>query len=345
VNDGCHVDAGGAKPAGGALADRTARARPEGAFAKTSRTIVCKDSLWHALEEAATELDCTVDYLVNDAIKLYVRQRLTRRQGPDSGPLSSGSHAAPPSSGPVSVGPMTPITPRARVASPLSSSALLPMPPSALSSHPLTPSGQFPAPYRPTPASGMPVTRVSLPHAPPSVATGNPAAAPHAPPMPPPLAPPKASQLRAPIAAPTRPAGVPAPRPPMPTPAYIPPGPIGHPQTAQTAPAAKGTGGPPPAPVSRPGLKLTATCGDQTVVVDGPAFVIGRSKSAGLSIRDSNVSRQHALIEHTAGLYFIVDAGSTNGTFVNGERITRRALAEGDVASICDHEIRFHFTK
>jgi pSer/pThr/pTyr-binding forkhead associated (FHA) protein len=77
--------------------------------------------------------------------------------------------------------------------------------------------------------------------------------------------------------------------------------------------------------------------------VEASGFVIGRGKASGLSIKDPNISRQHAMIEQQGGLYWLVDMGSVNGTFVNGERITRKALAEGDVARICDHEIRFSF--
>jgi pSer/pThr/pTyr-binding forkhead associated (FHA) protein len=45
-------------------------------------------------------------------------------------------------------------------------------------------------------------------------------------------------------------------------------------------------------------------------------------------------------------VYYLVDMGSTNGTLVNGERITtRKPIADGDVARICDHEIRFSFRR
>jgi pSer/pThr/pTyr-binding forkhead associated (FHA) protein len=73
-------------------------------------------------------------------------------------------------------------------------------------------------------------------------------------------------------------------------------------------------------------------------------FVIGRGKqSSDLTLRDPNVSRQHALIEFQDGVYFMVDMGSTNGVTYNGQRIARRPIGEGDVFHICDHELRFTF--
>jgi pSer/pThr/pTyr-binding forkhead associated (FHA) protein len=73
--------------------------------------------------------------------------------------------------------------------------------------------------------------------------------------------------------------------------------------------------------------------------------VIGRGKAAGLAIKDPNISREHAVVEQEGGRYFLVDQRSTNGTLVNGQRITRREIADGDVAIICEHQVRFSFTR
>jgi pSer/pThr/pTyr-binding forkhead associated (FHA) protein len=73
-------------------------------------------------------------------------------------------------------------------------------------------------------------------------------------------------------------------------------------------------------------------------------FVIGRGKqSSDLTLKDPNVSRQHAMIEFQNGVYFMVDMGSTNGVEYNGQRIARKQIAEGDVFKICDHEMRFTY--
>jgi len=70
---------------------------------------------------------------------------------------------------------------------------------------------------------------------------------------------------------------------------------------------------------------------------DGIAFslgeqsvVIGRKRSNDISLDDTNVSRVHAYLDFWEGDYYITDLGSTNGTFVNGTRISKKRLVEGD---------------
>ena len=78
--------------------------------------------------------------------------------------------------------------------------------------------------------------------------------------------------------------------------------------------------------------------------VNKERFVIGRGKqSSDLTLKDPNVSRQHAMIEFQNGVYFMVDMGSTNGVEYNGQRIARKQIAEGDIFRICDHEVRFTY--
>jgi pSer/pThr/pTyr-binding forkhead associated (FHA) protein len=78
--------------------------------------------------------------------------------------------------------------------------------------------------------------------------------------------------------------------------------------------------------------------------VNKDRFVIGRGKqSSDLTLKDPNVSRQHAMIEFQNGVYFMVDMGSTNGVEYNGQRIARKQIGEGDVYKICDHEMRFTY--
>src|SRR3982074_1836303 len=42
---------------------------------KSPRTFQCRDVLWETFEQMARELECSVDYLVNEAMKQYARQR------------------------------------------------------------------------------------------------------------------------------------------------------------------------------------------------------------------------------------------------------------------------------
>ena len=59
--------------------------------------------------------------------------------------------------------------------------------------------------------------------------------------------------------------------------------------------------------------------------IDKPKVTIGRA-SADVILSDTQCSRQHAVIEVLDDEAFIVDLGSTNGTFVGDKRITRHAL-------------------
>ena len=61
---------------------------------------------------------------------------------------------------------------------------------------------------------------------------------------------------------------------------------------------------------------------------------IGRGLHADVRINDEGISRSHAQVEHEAGEYYLSDAGSTNGTYANGERVTRYSLKEGDKIQI-----------
>ncbi|MDD9942624.1 MAG: GGDEF domain-containing protein [Myxococcales bacterium] len=56
--------------------------------------------------------------------------------------------------------------------------------------------------------------------------------------------------------------------------------------------------------------------------IDDKGVVIGRTLEASLHIDDAGLSRKHARIYKLGGSYFIEDLGSTNGTSVNGQRIS-----------------------
>lgn len=81
----------------------------------------------------------------------------------------------------------------------------------------------------------------------------------------------------------------------------------------------------------------------QVFALDGTDHVIGRGTEADLWLEDGGVSRRHARVTcRSDGKYFVEDIGSTNGTFVNGIRLTReRKLTPGDVVRIGETDLRF----
>jgi len=68
---------------------------------------------------------------------------------------------------------------------------------------------------------------------------------------------------------------------------------------------------------------------------------IGRDPSNDLVLPDGKVSRNHAQIRQERGWFVIYDLNSTNGTFVNGRRITRQVLRHGDMVKVGDTELIF----
>ncbi len=64
--------------------------------------------------------------------------------------------------------------------------------------------------------------------------------------------------------------------------------------------------------------------------LDHSPFTVGRKADKDLPIADPRVSRDHAVIVSENGQFFVVDGGSTHGTFVNGERVQRKALQQND---------------
>jgi hypothetical protein len=70
--------------------------------------------------------------------------------------------------------------------------------------------------------------------------------------------------------------------------------------------------------------------------------IVGRSRMAQVHINESTVSRQHArILTSPLGEVTIEDLGSSNGTYVNNEKIEgRRKLADGDRVHVGDAELR-----
>jgi hypothetical protein len=61
-----------------------------------------------------------------------------------------------------------------------------------------------------------------------------------------------------------------------------------------------------------------------------PRMYVGRGREADLRMPDATISRLHAVISQGNGATIVEDASSTNGVFVNGQRIRRAVLKDGD---------------
>lgn len=80
-----------------------------------------------------------------------------------------------------------------------------------------------------------------------------------------------------------------------------------------------------------PRLNVSDLQGQRTVLLDKPAFLIGRRATADLQVAGRDVSRDHARIVLQGDRHVITDCGSRFGTFLNGEALAgERALAHGD---------------
>jgi hypothetical protein len=95
-----------------------------------------------------------------------------------------------------------------------------------------------------------------------------------------------------------------------------------------------------PAPEPEQEVVSLTVAGRQHVITE-PRVVLGRSREAGVRISDVNISRQHAELRQEGAAYWIVDLGSMNGTIVNGKRVDRQRLRDGDRIAIGSTEIVF----
>ncbi len=72
--------------------------------------------------------------------------------------------------------------------------------------------------------------------------------------------------------------------------------------------------------------------------LDGDQIHVGRDASNGVAINDAEISRKHSRLSFQGGKYVLEDLGSTNGTFVNGQRLAGPVvLKPGDVVSLGEH--------
>src|SRR5216683_1359771 len=83
-----------------------------------------------------------------------------------------------------------------------------------------------------------------------------------------------------------------------------------------------------------PVFKLTSTSGEQSIDLQlGRKLVVGRAVTSDVPIYDPTISRRHAEIVLTESGVRVTDLGSSNGTFLNGAKITEAEAGANDVVT------------
>ncbi len=83
-----------------------------------------------------------------------------------------------------------------------------------------------------------------------------------------------------------------------------------------------------------PTFKLQSTSGEQSVeIATGQTIVVGRAVTTDLPVYDPTVSRRHAELINANDGVTVRDLGSSNGTFVNGSRVTETTVSDGDTVT------------
>ncbi len=271
---------------------------------KTMRHFQCRDDLWGLFEKMAVELECSIDYLINEAMRQYARSR--KYAAPQAGRESSLPPEMPGS---------IPSTPPPMMTPPPASGMRKIAPPPAgqrMASQPPRPQQPGPQPLATTPIPGKPM--------PPAYPVGPSAGIPK-----------QTVPMRPTMD--TDPMGRAA----IPQPSHSPftpaPGGMGGALPTPSIPHSAGT---------VPTLYLIFN--GQRIPITKEQFIIGRGlKTSDLAIKDGNISRKHAAIIYHNGAYYIKDLGSVNGIEFASKRIDSKRIDEGDIFHICDYELRFTY--
>jgi hypothetical protein len=97
-----------------------------------------------------------------------------------------------------------------------------------------------------------------------------------------------------------------------------------------------------PEPDAAPdGLRAAVVIGGTRHELDGRPLLLGRSRDCDITIEDPSISRRHAELRPESDGYEVIDLGSTNGIEVNGAKVERAKLANGDRILIGQTELRF----
>lgn len=76
--------------------------------------------------------------------------------------------------------------------------------------------------------------------------------------------------------------------------------------------------------------------------LDAPVVVVGRDHECDIRLTGPIVSRKHCRFVASGDTYIVEDLGSNNGTYLNGERVERQMLVEGDRIAVVPHILVYH---
>ncbi len=98
---------------------------------------------------------------------------------------------------------------------------------------------------------------------------------------------------------------------------------------------------PAPSPYGPAGVAWTDAGGSGHVVL-AERITVGRGRGVDLQLStDGQLSRAHAVFERRDDGVYLVDLGSLNGSFVNGERVKERRLFGGEVVRLGETQLRY----
>src|SRR5437016_11274503 len=69
------------------------------------------------------------------------------------------------------------------------------------------------------------------------------------------------------------------------------------------------------------------------------AVILGRAPECDIQLLDPRLSRMHCRIERDGDDWVVIDLGSSNGTYVGGERVERHVLGDGETFEVGDERV------